>query len=587
MLIRLLRPRLRPHLRSIALVGALQIAQAVTALTLPTLNARLVDDGVLKGDAGLVLRTGGLMLAGTAAQVLCSATVGFLAARTALAVGRDLRAAVFTRVQGFSAREVGRFGVSSLVTRTVNDVQQVQTVVLMALTGLAAAPMMCAGGVVMALRQDARLSALLLVALPALLGVLGTLVRRARVPAQGVQEGVDAVNRVLREQIAGVRVIRAFARDRHERTRFAAANTGLMEMSVRASRLMMTLFPAGMLVANVSSVAVLWIGGHLVDEGSTGIGSLIAFLNYFALIFGSALLATFTFLAAPRAQVSARRVQEVLDDSPTPAPAVSVVRATSRATVLSSGSRHPGLLEFEDVRVRYPGAELPVLRGVSLVARPGETTAVVGSTGAGKTTLLSLVPRLLTPEGGAVRVGGVDVAELPPEALVRAVGLVPQRPYLFSGTVASNLRYGDPDATDADLWHALEIAQARDFVAALPDGLDTVVGQGGGSLSGGQRQRITIARALVARPAIYLFDDPFSALDPVTEHALRAALADETRGATVLIVAQRVPSVRHADRIVVLDEGRVAGEGGHRELMATCGVYREIVLSQLTEEEAA
>ncbi|WP_433345860.1 ABC transporter ATP-binding protein [Microtetraspora malaysiensis] len=587
MLIRLLRPRLRPHLRSIALVGALQIAQAVAALTLPTLNARLVDDGVLKGDAGLVLRTGGLMLAGTAAQVLCSATVGFLAARTALAVGRDLRTAVFTRVQGFSVREVGRFGVPSLVTRTVNDVQQVQTVVLMALTGLAAAPMMCAGGVVMALRQDARLSALLLVALPALLGVLGMLVRRARVPAQGVQEGVDAVNRVLREQIAGVRVIRAFARDRHERGRFAAANTGLMEMSVRASRLMMTLFPAGMLVANLSSVALLWIGGHLVDEGSTGIGSLIAFLNYFALIFGSALLATFTFLAAPRAQVSAGRVQEVLDGSPAPAaptaPAVSVARKASA----SSGSRHPGLLEFRDVRVRYPGAELPVLRGVNLVARPGETTAVVGSTGAGKTTLLSLVPRLLDPEGGAVRVGGVDVAELPPEALVRAVGLVPQRPYLFSGTIASNLRYGDPDATDADLWHALEIAQARDFVAALPDGLDTVVGQGGGSLSGGQRQRITIARALVARPAIYLFDDPFSALDPVTEHALRAALADETRDATVLMVAQRVPSVRHADRIVVLDEGRVAGEGGHRELMATCGVYREIVLSQLTEEEAA
>ncbi|MCC5578002.1 ABC transporter ATP-binding protein [Microtetraspora sp. AC03309] len=582
MLIRLLRTDLRPHLGSIVLVGVLQIAQAVGALVLPTLNAILIDDGVLKGDTGLVLRTGGVMLAGTAAQVLCSAAVGFLASRVALAVGRDLRAAVFTRIQAFSAREVGRFGVPSLITRTVNDVQQVQTLVFMSLTGLAATPMMCAGGVVMALRQDARLSTLLLVALPALLVTLGVLLRRTRVPSQGVQEGIDTVNRVLREQITGVRVIRAFARDRHERARFAEANTRLMDMSVRASRLMMTLFPAGMLVSNLSGVALIWVGGHLIDDGSMRVGTLIAFLNYFMLIFGSALLATFTFLTAPRAQVSAGRIQEVLAVTPPPTQA-----ASPPSVPALPGSPHRGLLEFRDVQLRYPGAELPVLRGVSLVARPGETTAIIGSTGAGKTTLLNLVPRLLDPTGGAVRVGGLDVAEMAPEDLVRAVALVPQRPYLFSGTIASNLRYGDPEATDAELWHALEIAQARDFVEALPEGLDTPVGQGGGSLSGGQRQRLTIARALVARPAVYLFDDPFSALDPVTERALRDALDHETRDATVLMVAQRVPSIRYADRIVVLDEGRVAGEGTHHELMASSGTYREIVLSQLTEEEAA
>ncbi|MEN3538037.1 ABC transporter ATP-binding protein [Microbispora sp. ZYX-F-249] len=572
----LLRSALRPRRGAVALIGVLQIAQALAALLLPTINATLIDDGVLRGDTGLIVRLGGLMAAGTLAQVLCSAVVGVLAAGTAAAVGRDLRAAVYAKVLSFSSREVGRFGVPSLITRSVGDVQQVQTLVFMGLTGLAATPMIFLGGVVMALRQDLRLSTLLLVALPALSAVLWAILRRLTPLSQATQRGVDQANRLVREQIAGVRVVRAFAAEERERARFAEANGTLLDASVRAARLAAVMYPAGMLIGNLCGVAVVWYGGHLVDDGVTQVGSLVAFLNYLAVILGSALLATFTVLAAPRARVSALRVREVLETGTEP------LASPARADRIWRGE-----VEVRDAHVRYPGAEEPVLRGVNLVVRPGETVAIVGSTGSGKTTLLNLVARLLGPAGGQVLLDGTDLASLPPEEPAGVVGLVPQRPYLFSGTIAANLRYGRPEATDAELWHALEVAQARDFVDSLPEGLETPLGQGGTSLSGGQRQRLTVARALVARPRVLLLDDPFSALDPVTERALTDALARQTRDVAVLLVAQRISSARHADRVVVLDEGRVAGTGTHEELLASCPAYRDIVSSQTGLEVAA
>ncbi|TQS24993.1 ABC transporter ATP-binding protein [Microbispora sp. KK1-11] len=577
----LLRSGLRSRRGAVALIAVLQIAQALAALLLPTFNATLIDDGVLRGDTGLILRLGGVMVAGTLAQVLCSAVVGALAARTAAAVGHELRAAVYAKVQSFSSREVGRFGVPSLITRTVGDVQQVQTLVFMGLTGLAATPMIFLGGVVMALRQDLRLSTLLLVALPALSAVLWVILHRLTPLSQATQRGVDQVNRLVREQIAGVRVVRAFAAEDRERARFAEANGALTGFAVRAARLTAVMYPAGMLIGNLCGVAVVWYGGHLVDDGLTQVGSLVAFLNYLAVILGSALLATFTVLAAPRARVSALRVREVLETGTEPDASPAGADRTGR------GRTWKGEVEVRDAHMRYPGAEDPVLRGVNLLVRPGETVAIVGSTGSGKTTLLNLVARLLDPTGGRVLLDGTDVASLPPEEPAGVVGLVPQRPHLFSGTIAGNLRYGRPEATDAELWHALEVAQARDFVEALPEGLDTPLGQGGASLSGGQRQRLTVARALVARPRVLLLDDPFSALDPITERALADALARETRDVAVVLVAQRISSTRHADRLVVLDEGRVAGSGTHEELMASCPAYREIVFSQTGQEVAA
>ncbi|WP_328710147.1 ABC transporter ATP-binding protein [Microbispora hainanensis] len=577
----LLRSGLRPHRGAVALIGVLQIAQALAALLLPTINATLIDDGVLRGDTGLILRLGGVMVAGTLAQVLCSAVVGALAARTAAAVGHELRAAVYAKVQSFSSREVGRFGVPSLITRTIGDVQQVQTLVFMGLTGLAGTPMIFLGGVVMALRQDLRLSTLLLVALPALSAVLWVILHRLTPLWQATQHGVDQVNRLMREQITGVRVVRAFAAEDRESARFVEANDALLGLAVRAARLVALMFPAGMLIGNLCGVAVVWFGGHLVGDGVTPVGSLVAFLNYLAVILGSALLATFTVLAVPRARVSAVRVREVLETGTEPdaSPAHSSPARRDRIWM--------GEVEVRDAHVRYPGAEEPVLRGVRLRVRPGETVAVVGSTGSGKTTLLNLVARLVGPAAGRVLLDGTDLASLPPEEPAGVVALVPQRPHLFSGTVAANLRYGRPEATDAELWHALEVAQARDVVEALPEGLETPLGQGGASLSGGQRQRLTVARALVARPRVLLLDDPFSALDPINERALADALARETSDVAVVLVAQRISSARHADRVVVLDEGRVAGEGTHEELMASCPAYREIVFSQTGQEVAA
>lgn len=583
MLVRLLRAYLRPYARPIAAIVALQFIQTLATLYLPTLNADIIDNGVVKGDTDYIVRVGGVMLAVTLLQMVCAIIAVYLSARTAMALGRDVRAAVFDRVQSFSARELAHFGAPSLITRTTNDVQQVQTLCLMTFTLMVTVPIMCVGGIVMALNQDVPLSALLLVIVPVLGVLVSLIVRRLRRAFRGVQESVDKVNRVLREQITGIRVIRAFVRDRYERERFAGANTELMEVSLRAGRLLSLLFPVVILVINVSSVAVVWFGGQRIDGGGMQIGALTAFLSYLMQILTAVMMGTFMLMMVPRAEVCAERVQEVLSTESSVAPPAKPVTPTA-----PSARRHQrGELELRGVEFRYPGAEEPVLRDVSLTARPGRTTAIIGSTGSGKSTLIGLVPRLFDATAGSVLIDGQDVRDLDPEQAGGRVGLVPQKPYLFSGTVASNLRYGNPDATDEQLWHALEVAQAREFVAALDGGLDAPMAQGGGNVSGGQRQRLAIARALVREPRIYLFDDSFSALDYATDARLRAALARETEDATVVIVAQRVSTIRDADQIVVLDEGRVVGTGTHPELMASNETYREIVLSQLTEEEAA
>ena len=577
MLIRLLREYLRPYRRELSLVMIFQLAQTLATLYLPTLNANIIDKGIAVDNQHYIWTTGGLMLAITIGQILCAVVAVYYGARVAMALGRDVRHGVFSRVQRFSDREVNHFGTPSLITRTTNDVQQVQMLAIMTFTLLVSAPIMCVGGIILALNQNVKLSSILVVAVP-VLGVLVTLIiSRMRPLFRLMQERIDRINRVLREQIGGVRVIRAFVRDPAERARFAVANGELFDVSLGAGRLMALMFPSVMLVANLSSVAVVWFGGHLIASGALQLGSLVAYLTYLLQILMSVMMATFMFMLVPRAEVSAERIMEVTG---TEAVLLPPSRPVPEVTA-------PGQLELRAVDFSYPGAEQPVLCDVSLVARPGETTAVIGGTGSGKSTLVSLIPRLMDVTGGQVLVGGVDVRELAPEALSAAIGLVPQKPYLFSGTVASNLRYGNQDATDEDLWQALEIAQARDFVEKMPDGLKSRIAQGGTNVSGGQRQRLAIARALVHKPQIYLFDDSFSALDYATDARLRAALAREVADATVVIVAQRVATIRQADRIVVLEAGRVVATGTHPELMRTSDTYREIVLSQLTEQEAA
>ena len=555
----------------------LQLIQTIATLYLPTLNADIIDQGVIKGDTTYILQTGGIMLGVTVAQVVCAIGAVYFGARTAMALGRDIRASIFDRVQSFSAREVGKFGAPSLITRSTNDVQQVQMLVLMTFTLMVSAPIMCIGGIILALNQDVPLSSLLVAIVPILGVIIALIVTRLRPLFRAMQVKIDSVNRILREQITGLRVIRAFVKDDHERERFEEANADLTETAVHVGKLLALMFPMVMMVVNISSVAVMWFGAHRIASGGMQIGALTAFLSYLMQILMSVMMATFMFMMVPRAEVCAERIEEVLDTETTVLPPLAPVRELRRA----------GFLELRDAEFRYPGAESAVLRHVSLSARPGEITAVIGSTGSGKTTLLTLIPRLSDATDGSVLVDGVDVRDLDPALLAKTVGLVPQKPYLFTGTVATNLRYGNPDATDEDLWAALETAQAKDFVEALPEGLDARIAQGGTNVSGGQRQRLAIARVLVRRPEIYLFDDSFSALDYATDARLRAALAHETADATVVIVAQRVSTIRDADRIIVLDEGQVVGTGTHRELMDSNETYREIVLSQLTEEEAA
>ncbi|WP_406344674.1 ABC transporter ATP-binding protein [Streptomyces sp. NBC_00648] len=577
MLIRLLRTHLVPYKKPIALLVLLQLLQTCATLYLPTLNADIIDNGVVSGDTGYILEFGGIMIAVSLVQVVCNVGAVYFGARTASAVGRDMRAAVFGRVQSFSSREVGHFGAPTLITRTTNDVQQVQMLTLMSFTLMVSAPIMCFGGIIMALGQDVPLSAVLLAVVPVLGISVSLIVRRMRPLFRTMQTRLDTVNRVLREQITGNRVIRAFVKDDYEKNRFKGANTELTDVSLGTGRLMALMFPTVMTVVNVSSVAVVWFGAHRIDSGSLQIGQLTAFLTYLMQIVMAVMMATFMFMMVPRAEVCAERIEEVLATDTSVVPPLSPVRELRRS----------GHLEVRGADFTYPGAEESVLNGVDLVARPGETTAIIGSTGSGKSTLLGLVPRLFDVTDGTVLVDGEDVRGIDPVLLAKTVSMVPQKPYLFSGTVATNLRYGNPDATDDDLWHALEVAQAKEFVSELEGGLNAPIAQGGTNVSGGQRQRLAIARTLVQRPEIYLFDDSFSALDYATDAALRAALLHETREATVVIVAQRVSTIRDADRIVVLDEGRVVGTGRHHELMAENETYREIVLSQLTEAEAA
>jgi ATP-binding cassette subfamily B multidrug efflux pump len=578
MLVRLLRQYLAPYRTGVVAVLLLQLVQTIATLYLPSLNADIIDKGVAVGDTGYILRIGGVMLGVSLLQVACAIVAVYFGARTAMALGRDLREGLFAHVQEFSAREVGKFGAPSLITRTTNDVQQVQMVILLTFTMMVTAPIMLIGGVIMALREDVALSGLLVVIVP-VLGVAVALIVSRMVPYFRVmQTKIDAINRVLREQIAGIRVIRAFVRERRESERFGAASTDLFETSLRVGRLMALMFPVVMLIMNASSISVMWFGAQRIDSGQMQIGALTAFLSYIMYILMAVMMASMMFVMVPRAVVSAERIGEVLDAQTSVLPPVAPV---------SLPATRRGRLELRDVEFRYPGAEEPVLRGIDLVVESGKTTAVIGSTGSGKTTLVNLVPRLFDVTGGAVLLDGIDVRDLEPDDLWSSIGLVPQKPYLFSGTVASNLRYGRTDATDDELWHALEVAQAREFVEAMPDGLDAPIAQGGTNVSGGQRQRLAIARALVRRPSIYLFDDSFSALDFATDAALRTALVPETRDAAVVIVAQRVATIRHADQIVVLEDGEVVGAGTHGELMASSSTYREIVFSQISAEEAA
>jgi len=571
MLLRLLRTFLRPYRKWLAWVVVLQFLATLAALYLPSLNADIIDNGIARGDTGYIMRAGLIMLAVTLVQIAATVVAVYFGARAAMGFGRDVRAAVFHRVGSFSSREVARFGAPSLITRNTNDVQQVQMLVLLSCTLMATAPIMMVGGVIMALREDVGLSWLLVVSVPALLISVGVVISRMLPSYRVMQVRIDAVNKTLREQITGIRVVRAFVREPFEARRFEAANRELTNVALRVGRWMAVMFPLVFLILNVTSVAVLWFGGQRVDAGLMQVGSMTAFLAYLIQILIAVMMATFMLVLVPRATVCADRITEVLDTE------ASVVPPMAPVTEL----REQATLRFSGVEFSYPGASEPVLQGITFTAQPGQTTAIIGSTGAGKSTLLGLVPRLFDVTGGEVSVDGVDVRQLDPDLLWSKIGLVPQRGYLFSGTVASNLRYGRPDATEAEMWAALETAQARDFVEDMPDGLEAPIAQGGTNVSGGQRQRLAIARALISNPEIYLFDDSFSALDLATDVRLRHALRSITREATVIVVAQRVSTVVDADQIIVLEDGVVVGLGRHEELLTGCETYQQIVESQL------
>lgn len=574
MLWKLLKRYLAPFRRDLLFVLALQLVGTIAALYLPSLNADIIDNGVVRGDTDYIVGVGLIMLGVSLVQVMATIAAVYFGSRTAMGLGRDLRSAIFARVAEFSSREVARFGAPSLITRNTNDVQQVQMVTAMGLTMMVTAPIMMVGGIIMALREDVGLSWLVVVAVPVLGASIGFIASHLVPAFRSMQKRIDTVNRVLREQATGIRVLRAFVREPYEADRFDEANTELTSFALTVGRWMAAIFPLVMLVLNVSSVAVLWFGGLRIDAGAMEIGALTAFLTYLLQILMSVMMATFMFVMIPRAAVSADRIGEVLETDPTVKPPAQGV-----AKLIKHGS-----LELDDVTFAYPGAEEPVVSNVTAQASPGETLAIIGSTGAGKTTLVNLIPRLFDVTSGRVLVDGIDVRELDPEVLWSKIGLIPQNPYLFSGTVASNLQYGKPDATDEEMWQALETAQARDFVEAMPDGLDSPISQGGTNVSGGQRQRLQIARALIKKPEIYVFDDSFSALDLATDARLRRALRPLTTESTVIIVAQRVSTIAHADRILVLEDGRTVGMGTHDELLGTCPTYVEIVESQAQAE---
>ncbi len=577
MLRRLLLSHLRPHRRWLIGVLVLQAVQAAASLLLPTLNADIIDKGILRGDTGHIWSIGGVMLGLTAVQVAFTIGAVYCGAHAAMAFGRDVRGDLFHRVTAFSAKEVNLFGSPSLITRITNDVQQVQMLVVMGCTMLVVAPMTVLGGVVLAMRQDPGLAWLLAVTLPLLIVALGMIIWRMVPQFRRMQERIDRINAVLREQIVGMRVVRAFVREPEEAQRFHHVNSDLTDTSLVAGRLMALMFPVVGAFINGSSVAVIWIGASRIDAGQLTLGSLVAFLNYFTLILIAVTMATMVALMVPRAAVCAERIQEVLDTE-------SSVRAAAEPITELVGR---GSLELRDVGFHYPGAEAPVLTGISFTSLAGQTTAIVGSTGSGKTSLVNLMARLFDVTSGALLIDGVDIRELDPEVLWQRIGLVPQKPYLFTGTVATNLRYGKPDATEEEMWQALDVAQASDFVRAMPGGLDATIVQGGANVSGGQRQRLAMARALVRRPEIYLFDDSFSALDLATDARLRAALRPYTRDATVIVVAQRVSTISQADQILVLEDGRSVGLGTHEELLEASPTYAEIVESQIGQEPAA
>ncbi len=577
-MIRLLRERLKPYWRQIIVVLVLLLVQAIANLYLPTLNADIINNGVVTGDTAYILKMGGVMLAVSLVFVLAAIVAVYWGSKISMGFGRDVRGALFRRVQSFSQAEVNRFGTPSLITRTTNDVQQVQMVVLMMLNVVISAPMMAIGGIIMALRLNVPLSAVIVVAIPVMGVFIGLVMMRAIPLFMSMQKKIDRINQVTREMLSGVRVIRAFDRTAYEEERFDVANTDLTTTTLGVGRLFALMMPILILILNLSMVAIMWFGGIQVADHGMPIGDLTAFLTYIVQILLAVLMATIMFVMVPRAAVSARRIQEVLETQP------SIVDPEQPAVV----DAEAGLVELRDVEFRYPGAEEPVLSGISFTARPGETTAIVGSTGSGKTTLISLIPRFYDVTGGAVLLDGVDVREMAQQDVWRRIGLVPQKAFLFSGTVADNLRYGDEQATDEALWRQLEVAQGREFVEEMPDQLEEHVSQGGASVSGGQRQRLAIARALAKQAPIQIYDDSFSALDFTTDARLRAALRKHTADATVIIVAQRVGTIMHADQIVVLDDdGTIAGVGAHDELLKTSETYREIVASQLGEEGAA
>ena len=576
-LIRLLSAYLRPYRVEVVVVVTLVLFQSIANLYLPNLTADIINNGVAKGNIGYIWRIGGVMLGLTVVVGILAIIAVYYASRVSMGLGRDVRRAVFERVQQFSALEMNRFGTPSLITRNTNDVQQVQIFMQLALTLIVVAPIIGIGGVILALRTNVRLSAILIVAVPLMVAVIGTMIFFAVPLFQSMQVKIDRINQVLREQITGVRVIRAFNRTAHETERFQGANADLTSTALRVNRIFAVALPALFAIMNMSSVAVVWFGGHLIDSGQMPVGNLIAFLAYILQIFFAIMLSTFMVIFVPRAAASATRLEEVIDTEPS---------ITDPVNPIEPGSV-TGSVEFRKVTFGYPGGEKPVLHELAFKLNRGATTAIIGGTGSGKTTLLNLVPRFYDATGGAVLVNDVDVRAQKLDTLWQHIGLVPQQAYLFRGTIADNLRFGNDEATEAELWHALEVAQARDFVAAMPDKLEAQIDQGGTNLSGGQRQRLAIARALVRRPPLYLFDDCFSALDAGTDARLRGALKVEARDATVVIVAQRVSTILQADRIIVLDAGRIVGIGTHQELMSTSEPYREIVESQLGEEEVA